>query len=195
MSKASSAANRADRSDFDDVEALGKLARAWGVGGRDFLPYRITLLAKLLDRWNTRLLQASSGLSVAEWRALAQLAHASPASVRQLAEQAWVDRAEVSRAAASLERRGYVERRDNPRDRRSPLLYCTERGRALVRRVSPIRQEFHKSLTDLLSAEQVQQIDQAMILLAGRCMDALEAEPPKAKPPKSSGGRSSRRLF
>ena len=157
-----------------DPEGLGRVAKAWRLGGADYLPYRITLLAKLFDRWTTRLLQASSGLSVAEWRVLAQLAIASPASVRQLAEQAFVDRAEVSRAAASLERRGYVERQDNPRDRRSPMLFCSETGLALARRVHAERSAFQKGLTDLIPAEQAAALDAAMVVLARRCIEGLE---------------------
>ena len=158
---------------------LGRVATAWLVGGRDFLPYRITLLARLLDRRTTRLLSESSGLSVAEWRVLAQLSMSSPASVRQLADQAWVDRAEVSRAAASLERRGCVERRQNPKDRRSPLLYCTEEGRALAQRVVPSRMEFHRSLTNLLAPEQVAELEAALLILARHCVDQLGDEPSK----------------
>ena len=158
-----------------DPGQLGKVGAAWKLGGRDFLPYRITLLAKLLDRCTTRLLLVNSGLTVAEWRVLAQLVIASPASVRQLAEQAWVDRAEVSRAAASLERRGYVERRENPKDRRSPLLYCTDAGRALARRVTPSRQAFHKSLTDLLPGGQTAELEAALLVLAKHCVDQLDA--------------------
>jgi DNA-binding MarR family transcriptional regulator len=184
MSKPQAAPERDPQAGPDDLEGLGKAARAWRLGGRDYLPYRITLLAKLLDRWNTRLLQAGSGLSVAEWRVLAQLAIASPASVRQLAEQAFVDRAEVSRAAASLERRGFVERQDNPKDRRSPLLFCTERGLALARRVSAQRREFHKGLTDLLSPEQIEALDSAMVILARRCIEGLEQEGSRPAQPR-----------
>ena len=163
----------------DAAETLGAIAAAWRIGGPDYLPYRVTLLAKLLDRCTTRLLQASSGLSVAEWRVLAQLAMASPdsASVRQLAEQAWVDRAEVSRAAASLERRGYVERRENPKDRRSPQLFCSDKGLELYRRVSPSRTEFHRALTQLLGPEQALQMEAAMLTLARQCVDELQTEP------------------
>ena len=168
----------ASSSDSDAVDQLGMVGAAWALGGRNFLPYRITLLAKLLDRCTTRLLSESSGLTVAEWRALAQLAMASPATVRQLAEQAWVDRAEVSRAAASLERRGLVERRDNPKDRRSPLLYCTEDGRALARQVTPARRAFHKSLTDLLPGAQTEQLEAALLVLAKHCVDQLQAAAP-----------------
>jgi DNA-binding MarR family transcriptional regulator len=190
MSKASSTPNSA--AETLSPEALGEVAAAWRVGGRDYLPYRITLLAKLLDRCTTRLLQASSGLSVAEWRALAQLALHSPASVRQLAEQAWVDRAEVSRAAASLERRGLVERRENLKDRRSPLLYCSERGLALFHRVAPSRNEFHRSMTGLLSHDQIEEMEAALLTLAKHCVDELQGEPmitpPEAPPGKRAAG-------
>ena len=179
MSKASSTEGPGAAPDGDEAEALGHIAAAWRIGGPDYLPYRITLLAKLLDRCTTRLLQASSGLSVAEWRVLAQLAIASPdsASVRQLAEQAWVDRAEVSRAATSLERRGYIDRRQNVRDRRSPLLYCSDKGLELYRRVSPSRQEFHRSLTAMLGPEQAKAMEASMLTLARQCIDELQHEP------------------
>ena len=170
----------------DGAEGLGQIAAAWRIGGPDYLPYRVTLLAKLLDRCTTRLLQASSGLSVAEWRVLAQLALASPASasVRQLAEQAWVDRAEVSRAASSLERRGYVERRENPRDRRSPQLFCSDKGMELYRRVSPSRTEFHRALTHMLGPEQAKQMEAAMLVLARECVGELQTDPEAARPPR-----------
>ena len=195
MSTTSSPITEARAEDTVDVGQLGKVGAAWKLGGRDFLPYRITLLAKLLDRCTTRLLLANSGLTVAEWRVLAQLVIASPASVRQLAEQAWVDRAEVSRAAASLERRGHVERQENPKDRRSPLLYCTDQGRALARRVTPSRHAFHKSLTDLLPGAQTEELEAALLVLAKHCVDQLEApgapavEHIEAAVAASAGGR------
>ncbi len=165
---------------------LGKVSRAWLVGGADYLPYRITLLAKLLDRCTNRLLSESAGLSVAEWRVLAQLALNSPQSVRQLAEQAWVDRSEVSRAAASLERRGCVERRENPKDRRSPLLFCSRKGQALVDRISPSRRQFQRTLRELLSESDARSLDSALLVLARHCMDELDAEPPpRARRPRA----------
>lgn len=159
-----------------DPAELGEVAAAWGLGGPSFLPYRILLLAKMLDRMTTRLLQQAAGLTVAEWRVIAQLYRASPSTVRQLAEQAWVDRAEVSRAAAALERRGLVERRDNPLDRRSALFSCTAAGRALVDRVRPLRRQFHTSLTGQLSKAQRAALDEALFILARQCVAQLKPE-------------------
>ena len=189
MKEPSAAPRGAGEGDPDELNGLGAVAAAWRVGGRDYLPYRITLLAKLLDRCTTRLLSESSGLSVAEWRVLPQLARASPQSVRRLAEQAWVDRAEVSRAAASLERRGYLERRENARDRRSPLLYCTPKGAQLFHRIAPSRQQFHKSLTDLLTPAQIAELEAAMVVLARQCVDELEGAAPDETSPRRAGRR------
>ncbi len=178
MSSTSAAEKPDAEAGTPSVDGLGSVGTAWMVGGRDFLAYRVTLLSKLLDRCTTRLLSASSGLSVAEWRALAQLHLSSPMSVRQLAEQAWVDRAEVSRATASLERRGCIERRENPKDRRSPMLYCTPAGNALAEQVLPSRLEFHRSLTSLLTPTQIEELEAALLILARHCVDELEAAPP-----------------
>src|SRR5262245_18840392 len=104
---------------------LDERSPAWNLGGIAFLPHQVSLVARLLDRRTTRKLAEDFGLSMAEWRVLAQLAHDSPSSVRDLAEKAYVDRAEVSRATASLVRRKYVRRWDNPDDGRGPLLACT----------------------------------------------------------------------
>ncbi len=63
------------------------------------------------------------------------------------------------------------------------MLFCTDRGRALARRVSPERRDFHKRLTDLLSPEQIQALESAMVVLAERCMDGLEADTAKPRRP------------
>jgi DNA-binding MarR family transcriptional regulator len=168
-----------------DLSALlDARAPSWTLGGADYLPYRISLVARLLDRRTTRMLAEGFSLSVAEWRVLAQLAMASPSSVRDLAERAWVDRAEVSRAAASLVRRGYVQRCDNPEDRRGPLLSCTRAGKALFRRIRPRRAAFHKSLTARLDPTQLAVLERALLLLARVCIVELQRE--------SAGARSRR---
>jgi len=148
---------------------LGAATIAWS-RGPSAETFRILLLAKMLDRLNTRILQESAGLSLAEWRLLAQLNMESPASVRQLAEWSWVDRAEVSRAAAALEQRGLVERQENPKDRRSPLFFYTAEGRAVAERVLPLRREFLSSLTAKLSKEQREVLEEALLIIAQECV-------------------------
>ena len=49
-------------------------------------------------------------------------------TVTELAELARVRKQTMAEAVDQLERMGYVERRPNPRDRRSRLVFLTERG-------------------------------------------------------------------
>jgi len=126
----------------------------------DYLTQRIGTLAKLMERSTTRML-ADFGLSIAEWRVLAHLARHSTSTVRLLADQLFVDRAEASRAAASLIRRRYVKREDNPADRRSPRFSCTAKGVALFREITPLRERFHGSLIAQLTADQVSGLEAA----------------------------------
>ncbi len=156
-------------------EDLGEVAAAWMLGGPSYLPYRVALLSKMIDRETTRLLYDSAGISLAEWRVLGQLSIAAPATVRSLADKSWVDRAEVSRAAASLEQAGYVERRDNPADRRSTLFSLTPAGRALVDKLRPLRLDFHSSLTGQLTDTQRDTFEEALLILARACMERLRA--------------------
>ena len=132
-----------------DVEISG-----WTYPGLDYSTFRLSLVAKAIDRLTLKMLAENCDLTIAEWRVLSRLAPISGASVREVSQMAWVDRAEVSRAAASLEARGLTSRRANPSDGRSPILFATEEGLALYRRLLPIRSEFHRRLAaDLTDAE------------------------------------------
>jgi DNA-binding MarR family transcriptional regulator len=52
-------------------------------------------------------------------------------TVSELAQLARVRKQSMAQAVEQLERLGYVERRANPRDRRSRLVFLTERGEAV----------------------------------------------------------------
>lgn len=147
----------------------------WTVDQLDYPTFRVTLLAKVIDRLTIRHLAELDDLAYAEWRVLARLA-AMPdgGTVGQVAELAWVDRAEVSRAAGALERKGLTSRRDNPQDRRSPILFLTDEGRRRHRATVRWRGAFHDSLLVDLSAEDRAILDELLGRIGGRVMDLLK---------------------
>ena len=135
----------------------------WQVTGLDFPTFRMCLLAKALDRTTIRQLAERFYLSFAQWRLIARLGDApAGATVGQIAEQAWVDRAEVSRAASVLQERGVLEKQNNPQDGRAPLLTLTEAGRALYRRVGSERAAFHRSLIADLDPERLALLEEVI---------------------------------
>ena len=86
----------------------------------------------------------------------------------QIATAAWVDRAEVSRAVASLEKRGLVARLDNPQDRRAPIHCLTKLGLQLYRRVLEMRFAFHSDLAGDLTSAELELLDRVLVKLARR---------------------------
>jgi DNA-binding MarR family transcriptional regulator len=153
---------------------LGPLAAVWKLGGADYLPLKLVLVAKLIDLNVCGLLQEQSGISVAEWRVVAQLAVLQNGSVREMARQACVDPAEVSRSVASLEKRGFVERHINTRDRRSPRFSLTVAGNAHFARFRPHWRKFQKSLVAQLNPAERAVVEHALTVIAGACLALLK---------------------
>ncbi len=135
----------------------------WQISGLDFPTFRMSLLSRVMDRATIRHLSESFGLSYAQWRVVARLGEAPDgATVGQLAEQAWVDRAEVSRAASTLEGRGLLQRKENGQDKRAPLLALSEQGWALYRRVVKDRADFHRKLIEHLDSGELQAFERVI---------------------------------
>src|SRR5436190_22072227 len=95
-----------------------------------FLPYRLSVLANLASRALARLYGKRFGLSVAEWRVIAHLARADPASANEVAARAAMDKVQVSRAVARLTGKQLVERATDAADRRRAALRPSRRGQA-----------------------------------------------------------------
>ncbi|TKD50665.1 MarR family winged helix-turn-helix transcriptional regulator [Sphingomonas baiyangensis] len=152
------ATTSADQRPGENDEAI----RGWTYTGLDYPTFRLVLLAKAIDRLTLRMLDEHCDLTIAEWRVLSRLAPIDGATVRQVAQMAWVDRAEVSRAASALETRGLVGRRDNPGDRRAPILFVTPAGNAEYERLLPIRAKFHGGLTEDMSEAERDMLDQLL---------------------------------
>lgn len=157
------------------------LLGGWVLPDLDYPTFRLLLIAKVMDRLTLRRLTEVGVLTYAEWRVLSRLAMAPDGlAVGRLAELAWVDRAEVSRAATALERRGLIGRRTDPDDRRKPILHITDAGRDYYGPMAAERQRFHESLVTDLSSEERTTLDGLLTKIARRLVDTMQApsDPP-----------------
>ncbi|MDF8333698.1 MarR family winged helix-turn-helix transcriptional regulator [Novosphingobium cyanobacteriorum] len=144
----------------------------WVMPGLDYPTFRLNLLCKLMDRKTLRQLAERANCTYPEWRVLSRLGcTVGGATVRQIAEAAWADRAEVSRAVASLEARGLASRLDNPQDRRAPIMFLTKAGVQLYRRVLEMRGAFHEEVMADLDAEEREALDRILGKLAHRLQE------------------------
>ena len=127
--------------------------------------FRLMIVAKEMDRLTSRQL-AEFDLTYAEWRVLSRLSIHGELAVRQVADLASVDRAEVSRAARSLEKKGLTDRRHNPSG--NPLLFVTAAGREQFERIGRVRNAFHASLIADLDEEERREFDRSIHKIAAR---------------------------
>ena len=141
--------------------------KGWVVPGLDHPGLRILLLAKAMERLNARRIAKITKLTTSEWRVLSRLApQKEGATVRELAELTWADRAEISRSAAALEEKGFVSRKANPRDGRAPILFCTAAGKKEHARVIPFRTRFYESLVADLTDEELFMLEKSLLKIS-----------------------------
>jgi DNA-binding MarR family transcriptional regulator len=91
---------------------------------------------------------ASLGLGVKEFGALSVLVEEGPLSQQRLGERQGVDRTTMVAVVDALERRGLVERRRNPHDRRAYSLHATAKGR---RKLSQAREAANRAEDEFLA--------------------------------------------
>ncbi|WP_378734258.1 MarR family winged helix-turn-helix transcriptional regulator [Nocardia brasiliensis] len=78
-----------------------------------------------------------------------------PMNISELAERLEISKQGAAQIVDDMQRRGYVERRDNPADRRAKLLYPTARGNELVRAAKKFHRRYEQRLIRAHGAEAV----------------------------------------
>ena len=82
-----------------------------------FLPYRLSVVTNRVSGALSRHYATRFGISIPEWRVIANLGRYPGLSANQVAERSAMDKVTVSRAVAGLERKGLLERvRDDLQD-------------------------------------------------------------------------------
>jgi DNA-binding MarR family transcriptional regulator len=126
----------------------------WSLFGSDHLPYRLLLLARMIDRQAARRLQQEFRITLAEWRVLAFVCAAGPATASQVGQSGGIDRAEISRAVAKLEAKALVSREPDPENARKLIISATALGQAHFALIRDDRRAFFRDLlADLDSGE------------------------------------------
>ena len=130
------------------------LSTTWFMSNQYFIPHRMMLLARMIDRETARDLQRDFGITAAEWRALGYICTTGSSSAAQICVAFEVDRAEVSRAVARLLEADLIQRGQARDPENRLILTPTARGEELHDRIKAKRREYFEwILQDLDSAE------------------------------------------
>jgi DNA-binding MarR family transcriptional regulator len=119
-----------------------------------FLPYRLYRLADTVSREFSGIYKKRHGLTRPEWRTLSGLGQRGTMTATELGEQSAMHKTKVSRAVAELERRRWLVRRPDEKDRRVEHLALTRAGLAAYREMVPVAKAFEGELLGRLSTKE-----------------------------------------
>ena len=94
------------------------------------------------------------GVGTAEIDLIHALRHNPGCTQARLTEILHADKAAIARRTKNLEAKGYLVRRDDPADRRSQLIYPTEKAETLKSSKAEIEGAFYEYLTSALTGEE-----------------------------------------
>lgn len=77
-----------------------------------------------------------------------------------------VDKATTTRAINKLEKKGYVQRRNHPEDKRVNIISLTQKGQALKPVIEKISQDWIKIVTQGLTEEEISQLYKFLKIMA-----------------------------
>ena len=107
----------------------------------------------------------STGLSMPQFSILMQLHHKGPCGMSEISERFDITAAAASQLTEKLVQGGYIERAEDPNDRRAKSIQLTPKGRELVEAGMTERYRWMDELVSKLSAEDKPKVVEALIVL------------------------------
>lgn len=120
----------------------------------NYLPYLATVLGNRLSTIISSLYGEKFDISLPEWRVMVHLNEQEKISVRDIFQQVELDKVRITRAAQSLESKGYISKETDQKDRRLVSLALTPRGREIIAEIIPLAQQYEKNLCACLNEEE-----------------------------------------
>ncbi len=139
----------------------------WGTG-EYFIPLRLLLLARMIERETARDLQLGLGVTVAEWRVLATTCMKGSSSAAEICARFETDRAEVSRAVARLLKADLIERKPDHSHRQKMRITPTAAGRDVFEIARAMREDYALAILQDFSPEERKIFDKAIENIARR---------------------------
>ncbi|SRR6266498_1841049 len=107
----------------------------------------------------------STGLSMPQFSILMQLHHRGGCGLSEISERFDITNAAASQLVDKLVHSGYLERTEDPSDRRAKVLNLTDKGRSFVDQGIHERHRWLDELVKSLSAEEKAKVSEALTIL------------------------------
>lgn len=122
---------------------------------KDFLPYLLNQAAEVSSVGFQDYYKSKYGMLRTEWRVVFHLGRYEHMTAKEICDRARIHKTKVSRAVAELEKKGFLARRREDKDRRHEALSLTPRGWEVFQDLYEAARDFDRKLAkDMTTAEQ-----------------------------------------
>ena len=135
---------------------------------------KITKIAREVSKFTVQTMK-EEGRGTAEFDFIHLIRHNPGITQAQVREQLKIDKGAAARRAASLESKGYLYRKENPKDHRSQLLYATEKAEKLKNSKTSIEGIFYEWLLSELPEEEKEAFCRTLDTLYWKCKNQRRA--------------------
>lgn len=134
----------------------------------DITQRKITKIAREVGKFTARTLKAD-GVGTSEFDFIHAVRKNPGATQANINKILGIDKGASARQAASLESKGYLERRPNPEDGRSQRLYATKKSENLKRSKVQVESLFYEWLTAPMSETDRTEFSRLLDIIYQRC--------------------------
>ena len=117
----------------------------------------------------------STGLSMPQFSVMMQLHHRGNCAIGDISERFDITNAAASQLVDKLVQSGFINREEDPQDRRAKMLNLTDKGRDLIQRGMEERYRWVDQLSEKLSTAERAKVTEALNLMTQAAKE-LEAE-------------------
>lgn len=133
-----------------------------------YVPYRMAVLAHMMSEGFAKRYSQEYDMTIGEWRVMANLGHQEPQSAHEIGAHSHLDKVQVSRAVARLEKKGWIQREGDKVDRRRSLLTLTLSGRKVFNKIGELATDYEDDVCASLTTEEYAALDRILRKLSKR---------------------------
>lgn len=123
-----------------------------------FLPFELHQASEHLSASFSQIYRDNFGMTRTEWRVFAHLGQTSPLTATQIGQSSKLHKTKVSRAIASLQKRGWVQRTESDQDRRIQSLHLTKTGQITYKTLAQKALKFDQTVKARMGADDFQKL-------------------------------------
>lgn len=132
---------------------------------QNLISFRLSQVQAKLNAQATKVLKASGGLTLVQWRILVILQFTGETTVGRIANETHFDKALISRTVQTMVTQGLALMRTDENDHRQHLLTMTKAGQQAFERTAPHMIARQNALTSAMTDDQLSTLFEALDLI------------------------------